>query len=95
MPRTLVVGVSLPSDYALIRIASDWSGHGRVFWLHGDAIKYRDFQLDPVLIAQLLVTRESRSSNASVWQRVLRHQNQVLGPPIEEALIDVPEAQFE
>ena len=71
-------GVSLPSDYALVRIAASWSGQGRVFWSHGDAMKCRDFQLDPVLVGQLLVTRESMSSNASVWQRGLEAPDQVL-----------------
>jgi len=88
-------GISLPVDYAVIRITSSWRGEGRVFWRLSGDVKSRDFQLDPALVNGLILSRDSMSSNSSIWRRVLEHQDQVLSPLVAEALDDVPGARLE
>lgn len=88
-------GSAPPDDGSIIRVAVAWSGSGKVFWRETDEPTSLGFELDPPLVGQLLQARDSMSTNATLWRRVLTHQDQALGPAMAEAFSHMPGAPIE
>jgi hypothetical protein len=79
------VNASAPDDW--IRIASAWSGGGRVTWRSADTLEVREFKLDARLVEQFLTDMETRGSTAhSRLQEAAAFLDRELGPLLGDAL---------
>jgi hypothetical protein len=85
--RVWSFGVDVAPTESSIRIASAWSGGGRLPWRSADTLEVREFELDARFVEQFLSDVETRGSTAQSRLRdAAAFLDRELGPLLGEAL---------